>query len=457
MYISVIIPTYNNCTDLAKTLASLADQHIHHEDEYEVIVVDDGSTDDTSSIVEEAKSAIRNLTYVFRARDAKSCRSRTRNMGMQASRGEVLTFLDSGVIVPNDFIAKTAQYYRHRTDRLVLVHYIYGLFVPYDEHISLQYVQVNDLYEDKSSVIHHHEFRDFRESLFEACQYQIQHLAAPWALGWTAALTVHRELAEEVGGFDETFTGWGSEDTDFCYRIYKQGGTFVATKEAYAIHIPHPVEHSADKWERNKLNRIKLHRKAYAFETELYPYFSGVYYIHYLETLSSMILSNILPVYTHHDLLQLSRKVKEGSRSLAIGTDNNSVIATLDPSHLFVLNRAFLNSLPKHFPDKSIHHCFGVDTPFADQYFDVTVVTDYWRCMDHELLALFVQECRRISRTTILLYTEGYQSPVMRGGHVWSDANALLTCLTNLEADYNRTELQQAIAYTITSTSHRDS
>ena len=188
MYISVIIPTYNNCTDLAKTLASLADQHIHHEDEYEVIVVDDGSTDDTSSIVEEAKSAIRNLTYVFRARDAKSCRSRTRNMGMQASRGEVLTFLDSGVIVPNDFIAKTAQYYRHRTDRLVLVHYIYGLFVPYDEHISLQYVQVNDLYEDKSSVIHHHEFRDFRESLFESCQYQIQHLGRSLGAGLDRSL-----------------------------------------------------------------------------------------------------------------------------------------------------------------------------------------------------------------------------------------------------------------------------
>lgn len=457
MFISIIIPTYNNCVDLKKTLDSLAVQKVHYEDDYEVVVVDDGSTDDTKSIVEEAKSSIRHLTYVFRARDAKSCRSRTRNLGVHSSKGDILTFLDSGVIVPHYFIEKTTQYFRTSTKKLVLVHYIYGLFAKYDEHVTLEYEQVSDLYENPHSIIHHHEFRDFRESLFESCNDQIQRLAAPWVLGWTAALTVHRSLSESVGGFDETFMGWGSEDTDFCYRIYKQGATFLATKKAYAIHIPHPVEQSADKWERNKLNRIKLHRKAYEFETELYPYFHGPYYISYLDSLNTMILSNVLPVYTHHDLLQLKRFTKEGQNSLLIGTDNNSVIATLDPSHIFILNKAFLSNLSRRFPNKSIHHYFGVDTPFADAYFAVTIVTDYWRCMDQEILTLFIKECIRISHTVLFVYTKGYQSPAAKGGLRWSDETALLTCLTNLPIHVHKTEMQQSIAYTITTTKSRAS
>jgi glycosyltransferase involved in cell wall biosynthesis len=84
--ISVIIPAYNRAVMLADALRSVSTQTFR---DYEVIVVDDGSTDDTEHTVRAAGMPVR---YLWQAHSGVSA---ARNLGVAAARGEWIAFLDS--------------------------------------------------------------------------------------------------------------------------------------------------------------------------------------------------------------------------------------------------------------------------------------------------------------------------------------------------------------------------
>jgi glycosyltransferase involved in cell wall biosynthesis len=84
--VSVIIPTYNRAHLVGKAIQSVLDQTFS---DFEVIVVDDGSTDNTRKVVSQFKDKVR---YIYQ--DNKG-RSAARNSGMRNSRGQYITFLDS--------------------------------------------------------------------------------------------------------------------------------------------------------------------------------------------------------------------------------------------------------------------------------------------------------------------------------------------------------------------------
>lgn len=94
--ISVIIPAYNQASKITKTLASLERQSYQ---DFEVIIVDDGSTDNLSEVVGNylEKSKMTNSFFIFRQRNAGA--PSARNAGFLKSKGEFLFFLDSDVIL----------------------------------------------------------------------------------------------------------------------------------------------------------------------------------------------------------------------------------------------------------------------------------------------------------------------------------------------------------------------
>ncbi|MCP3103073.1 glycosyltransferase family 2 protein [Myxococcus sp. K15C18031901] len=85
-FFSVVIPTYNRARLLERTLASVFAQE---EKDYEVLVVDDGSTDDTLEMLARMGDRVR----VLRQRNAGP--GAARNLGIEAARGEYVVFLDS--------------------------------------------------------------------------------------------------------------------------------------------------------------------------------------------------------------------------------------------------------------------------------------------------------------------------------------------------------------------------
>jgi glycosyltransferase involved in cell wall biosynthesis len=84
--ISVVIPTYNRAGVLRRAIESVLSQT---HGEYEIIVIDDGSTDSTDALLKERYSDVRHLTIQH------SGVSRARNRGILAADGEWVAFLDS--------------------------------------------------------------------------------------------------------------------------------------------------------------------------------------------------------------------------------------------------------------------------------------------------------------------------------------------------------------------------
>ena len=87
--ISIIVPVYNNPSDLRECLSALIASSCPRS---EMIVVDDGSTDDTPSVATEMGVAVLRLAK-------NSGPSAARNYGVRHARGEIIFFVDADVVV----------------------------------------------------------------------------------------------------------------------------------------------------------------------------------------------------------------------------------------------------------------------------------------------------------------------------------------------------------------------
>lgn len=90
MEISVIIPTRNRCDVLAKALEAVSNQTFSQE-QFEVIVVDNGSTDNTQQVVESFKNKIQNIQYVY---DETPGLHVGRHQGFKHANSEILVYAD---------------------------------------------------------------------------------------------------------------------------------------------------------------------------------------------------------------------------------------------------------------------------------------------------------------------------------------------------------------------------
>ncbi|MFA8342134.1 MAG: glycosyltransferase family 2 protein [Rhodothermaceae bacterium] len=98
---SVIVPTFDRSEEIQELLASLTTQTLP-ENEFEILIVDDGSTDDTESVI---SNFIKNskLNIRFLKQDHKGP-GEARNLGMQNADGEYFIFVDSDCIAEKDWL-----------------------------------------------------------------------------------------------------------------------------------------------------------------------------------------------------------------------------------------------------------------------------------------------------------------------------------------------------------------
>lgn len=102
MFVTVIVCTYNRCSVLANALNSVAASVLPPSIEWEVLVVDNNSTDQTRKVVDEfCRRYPGRFLYLFEATQGKSY---ALNAAIQEARGEVLAFMDDDVTVDPDWL-----------------------------------------------------------------------------------------------------------------------------------------------------------------------------------------------------------------------------------------------------------------------------------------------------------------------------------------------------------------
>jgi glycosyltransferase involved in cell wall biosynthesis len=94
--VSVIIPTYNRCEQVAETINSVLDQT---ERDLEIIVVDDGSTDDTRVVIESIQDP--RIKYYYKENGGAAS---ARNLGLSNASGKYVAFLDSDDLWPKNYL-----------------------------------------------------------------------------------------------------------------------------------------------------------------------------------------------------------------------------------------------------------------------------------------------------------------------------------------------------------------
>ncbi len=102
MFFSLIICTHNRCKLLRNVLVQIIEQIQPFKDVGEIIIVDNGSTDNTSSVMEQFLSE--NKIYLYYILEKRKGKSFALNTGIGAARGEWLFFTDDDVVVRKDWI-----------------------------------------------------------------------------------------------------------------------------------------------------------------------------------------------------------------------------------------------------------------------------------------------------------------------------------------------------------------
>jgi len=208
--ISVIIPSRNRRDVLEKTLLALEEQQCP-ADIFQVIIVDDNSSDDTFAMVNEyIRRGKINLIY---AKSNGKSAGNARNKGIAQAIGDILLFLDADTIPDKDVIAKHLQLYQ-QFDRPVCI--IGDVLMASELENSGQ----ARLWDTKIDL----KVRGFQK------------------LGWwqyrTANSSLKWSVINSVGGFNENLVA--AEDTELAFRLSKIGIEFFYINEIRVTHY-HPM------------------------------------------------------------------------------------------------------------------------------------------------------------------------------------------------------------------------
>lgn len=192
--ISIIICTYNRASILDKSLPALLKQSFSP---YEVILVDDGSSDNTKDIASKFSSCT-NFVYIYKENGGLAS---ARNAGLSSARGEYVLLTDDDIFA--DYYLLEEHLKTHKTGE--------GLVV--------------------KGIVNHFS----GEKVPEKPEFTMEDIS--YNFFWTSNVSIKKEYIDRAGRFDEDFREYGWEDIELGLRLRKLGLKSVTNKKAIVYHF----------------------------------------------------------------------------------------------------------------------------------------------------------------------------------------------------------------------------
>ena len=217
--VSIVIPNWNGRSLLERFLPSVLKAAENYEGKWELIVVDDGSTDDSISFLQKNYPFIQLIRSQRRGGFA-----RVANLGFRSARYEIVILLNNDVEVKPDFINPLLE---HFSDP--------GTFAVASKSYDL----------DRKTLRDGGRIGEFRRGLFRVYQnYDILDPSSlhqnsfPAFLACGGFSAYSKEKFHILGGFDELFSPFNWEDTDLSYRAWKRGWNVYYEPRSIVYHSP---------------------------------------------------------------------------------------------------------------------------------------------------------------------------------------------------------------------------
>ena len=200
-YISVIVPVFNSCGVIEKCLQAIRNQQ-DIAPTYEIIVVDDASTDSSAQKAE-------NLCDRLITLQKNSGAATARNTGAKAAAGDLIVFVDSDVILEPQTLSTCIAVFKK------------------DDRVSAAVGRYSEKPADTKLLnVYHNAFTRYHHDL------SLEEI--DWF--WGALSAVRKEAFMEAGGFDERYQGASGEDLALGRVLFDKGYRIVYIPEAQGSH-----------------------------------------------------------------------------------------------------------------------------------------------------------------------------------------------------------------------------
>jgi GT2 family glycosyltransferase/SAM-dependent methyltransferase/tetratricopeptide (TPR) repeat protein len=199
---SIIVPVWNRLAMTRDCLTALS--QIQDQPEYEVIVVDNGSTDGTQNFLHSLGGDVQVILNKENLGFAKAC-----NQGAQAAKGRYLVFLNNDTIPQPGWLS--------------------SLVLEADAHPDGT-IQHAGVVRDCQHLLPYHIYKFF------AGDHPAVNKRREFQIVTAACLLIRRSIFEEVGGFDEGYVN-GFEDADLCLKVKACGHAVVYQPRSVVVHL----------------------------------------------------------------------------------------------------------------------------------------------------------------------------------------------------------------------------
>jgi glycosyltransferase involved in cell wall biosynthesis len=209
LLISVIVCTYNRAQGLRRTLQSFESVSVSSPTGWELIVVNNNSTDQTKSVVDEfAAKGTLPVRYVF---EPKQGLSYARNAGVSAASGNILAFTDDDCFVSTDWLDAIGREFEMDAS-LAGIGGRVELYNPHDAPVTIRPIKERIPFVSASQLF----------NMIVGCN-----------------MAFRRAVFDKIGGFDPGFgsgTRMVADDVDFVYRAFRVGFKLVFTPDPLIFH-----------------------------------------------------------------------------------------------------------------------------------------------------------------------------------------------------------------------------